>query len=122
MRLHDFCGKLVVLLELYWWCAPCVDTAEEMQAHYQKYKDKGFLPIGLVIEGLDDGPPTQAQLDIFAQTAGITYPLLLDDGGDVVKRYPDDMMDFKHIFFGPGAKLLDDIEYVKEQDIESRLP
>lgn len=122
VRLHDFCGKLVVLLEIYWWCEPCRDTAQEMQTYYEKYKDKGFLPIGLVIEGLSKETPTQAQLQVFADTAGVTYPFLLDGGGGIVKRYPDDMMGFKHIFIGPGAKILDDIDYVTEQDITGRLP
>ena len=71
VRLADFKGKVVLLN--YWatWCGPCKVEIPDLVALQDRYKDKGFVVLGV---SQDDDPET---LRKFASAFKMNYPVLV---------------------------------------------
>ena len=82
--LSDHLGKDVILLD-FWatWCVPCGAEMPELQTIYDQHKDKGFVILGIAM----DGPETVAQVAGYARRYGVTFPVLLDEETKVVGVY-----------------------------------
>lgn len=84
VRLSDYLGKQVVLLD-FWatWCVPCEAALPHIEAMYQKYKDQGFVVLGIAM----DDAKTVAQVPSFAQRYNLSFPVLLDEESKAVQLY-----------------------------------
>lgn len=84
VRLSDYLGKQVVLLD-FWatWCVPCEAALPHIEALYQKYKDRGFVVLGIAM----DDAKTVAQVPSFAQRYNLSFPVLLDEESKAVQLY-----------------------------------
>lgn len=81
VSLNDLKGKAVLINFWATWCYPCREEMDDLQAIYNKYKDKGVVILGVnVREG--KGIVTE-----FANRFNITYPILLDEDGKVSDAY-----------------------------------
>src|SRR5207247_1009810 len=74
VRLGDHLGREVVLLD-FWatFCEPCLAAMPHLDALYRRQKARGFLVLGVSI----DGPETLAQVRATASRLGVTFPVLL---------------------------------------------
>jgi peroxiredoxin len=83
VRLSDFDKN--VLLMSFWatWCTPCLAEQKHLEKLYQKYKSKGFVVLGVSM----DGPETQAKVKPFVQRYNLTYPVVIDQESTIVKLY-----------------------------------
>ncbi len=72
IRLADLKGKVVLLDFFYKSCAPCCAAMPVLQSLHEKYKDKGFMMIG--IDPIDD--PEKDEMADFLAKRGITYTIL----------------------------------------------
>jgi cytochrome c biogenesis protein CcmG, thiol:disulfide interchange protein DsbE len=81
LNLADLKGKGVVLNFWASWCGPCEQEAAELEAAWQKYKDKGVVFVG--VDYLDQDPAAKRYLEKF----NITYPNGPDLASKVSKRY-----------------------------------
>ncbi|HEX5475724.1 MAG TPA: TlpA disulfide reductase family protein [Vicinamibacterales bacterium] len=70
VRLADFKGKVIALNFWATWCGPCKIEIPEFVELYDKYKDKGFVILGVSI----DDPPDA--LRAFAHQYDMRYPIL----------------------------------------------
>ena len=70
--LADMKGKVVLLDFFYKSCAPCCAALPVLQSLHEKYKDKGFVMIG--IDPVDD--PEKVDMSDFFAKRGITYTIL----------------------------------------------
>jgi peroxiredoxin len=84
VRLSEHLGKDVVLID-FWatFCEPCLTAMPHLEALYEKYKDQGFVVLGVAI----DGPDTFAQVRTEVRKLGVTFPILLDQETRVVALY-----------------------------------
>jgi peroxiredoxin len=80
VRLADYKGKVILLNFWATWCGPCKYEIPGFVELYAKYKDQGFVVLGV---STDDTPE---QLRPFAQTYKMNYPVL-------VGRDRDDLID-----------------------------
>lgn len=80
--LSDFRGEPVVISFFATWCAPCRQELPLLQKIYKEYEEKALLNV-LVI---DSGEP-QNKVEAFAEELGLTFPVLLDEEGKVVRDY-----------------------------------
>lgn len=73
VSLSQYRGK-VVLLE-FWatWCPPCKATIPELIAVQNKYRDRGFVVVGVSV---DDDPDLAQKLSKFSKDHGINYSVL----------------------------------------------
>ena len=83
-RLSDHLGKEVILLD-FWatWCEPCLSEMPHLVQMYEENKDKGFLVVGLSM----DGPETVADVPMYAKRHDMTFPVVLDEDSHVVSIY-----------------------------------
>ena len=72
IRLADLKGKVVLLDFFYKSCAPCCAAMPILQSLHDKYKDKGFMMIG--IDPIDD--PVKDEMADFLAKRDITYTIL----------------------------------------------
>ena len=84
MSLGDNFGKNVVLLD-FWatWCVPCEAEMPHLQRIYQRYKDQGFVLLGISM----DGPETVASVAPYVRRMGLAFPVLLDEETQVTNIY-----------------------------------
>ncbi len=73
-------GKVVLVNFWATWCPPCRKEMPDLEALYHRYSDKG-----LVILAISDEDDAKVRGFIHAQK--YTYPILLDPGGAVGKRF-----------------------------------
>jgi len=90
-ELPDLSGKMVSLASLrgqvvilnFWatWCGPCKYEIPHFIKLYNAYKDKGVTILGVSIG------ESKGQVEPFARTKGMTYPVLLDQKSLVPRNY-----------------------------------
>lgn len=84
VRLGDHLGKDVILID-FWatYCDPCLTAMPHLDELYRKYRDQGFVVLGVSI----DGPESAAQVRTEVSKLGVTFPILLDTESEVVALY-----------------------------------
>jgi peroxiredoxin len=73
VALTDYLGSVVLVNMWATWCPPCKAEMPDLQAFYEKYKDDGF-----VIIGINDGEPADL-VEPFVSEYGLTFPVWLDE-------------------------------------------
>lgn len=84
LRLSSFAGHPVVVNFWGTWCPPCRDEIPLLVAFYATHKDSGLVI--LAVNGRDQETSTRAVRE-FATEFRIPFPVLLDEKGNVRKRY-----------------------------------
>lgn len=94
VHLADLKGNVVMLDIFYKGCAPCCAALPFLQSLHEKYKDNGFIMIG--IDPIDD--TVKDEMADFLEKRGITYTVLFAER---------DFSDFYRIEGYPTVLLLD---------------
>lgn len=81
VSLKDFRGKLLLLNFWASWCLPCREEMPAMERLYQKYKDRGFVILGVNLK--DDKKSAVA----FVRELKITFPIAFDPDGEAGRLY-----------------------------------
>lgn len=81
VSLSDYRGDVVLVNLWATWCAPCRAEIPDLEAAYLANKDKGFVVLGVNIE-----EPAETVAP-FVEELNMTYPVLLDENGLVIKTY-----------------------------------
>lgn len=107
-NLSDYQGSVVLVNFWASWCPPCRIEMPDLQQTYARFKDQGFVVLGLNWTKVDDS----TQVEPFVQGLGLTFLILLDPNGDVADNiYPlqglptsviiDTHGTVRHVFIGP---------------------
>ena len=91
VRLSDHRGEVVLVNIWATWCPPCVEEMPSMERIYQKMGGDGFeiMAISIDVEpgGFDlDGNPG-GDIQAFADSLGLTFPILHDPSGAIQQLY-----------------------------------
>lgn len=81
LRLGEQRGQVVMLNFWASWCAPCKQEMPHLNRLHDKYRDTGFVLLGINV----DDDPAKAAAD--AAKLGIRFPVLLDQAKVVSKLY-----------------------------------
>jgi cytochrome c biogenesis protein CcmG, thiol:disulfide interchange protein DsbE len=95
VRLKDLRGKVVLLNFWATWCPPCKAEMPDLNALHRKYgAERDFVVLGV------NDMESAADVAAFAQQEGITFPLLPDPDGRVIK----DLFDVRYL---PTSMIID---------------
>lgn len=81
VSLKDFRGRLLLLNFWASWCVPCREEMPAMERLYQKYREHGFVILGVNVK--DDKKSAIA----FVKELKITFPIAFDPAGEVGLLY-----------------------------------
>ncbi len=81
--LSDFRGQAVLVNLWATWCPPCRAEMPAIEKMYQEYKDQGFIVLAIDMTYQDD----PFAVVPFTKEYGLTFPILLDETGDVASAY-----------------------------------
>jgi peroxiredoxin len=81
VRLAELRGQVVLINFWASWCGPCRQEMPVLDRLHHRYKDAGFTVIGINVEG--EAAPARALVD----KTGVTFPVLIDEGQLISKRY-----------------------------------
>jgi len=84
VRLHDFCGKVVLLTIGAEWCGPCQAKASKLEQLYNNYDPSEFIAIDVLYQDMDYQPATVETAERWADTFGLTVPVLIDPDQSVI--------------------------------------
>ena len=81
VSLAQYAGKPVWLTFGASWCADCRAESTDIEAAYERYRDRGLVVLGVFIdEGASD-------VSSYARRAGLTFPIAVDERSVVADRY-----------------------------------
>ena len=83
VELSDLRGQAVLVNLWATWCPPCRAEMQTIETVYNEYKDQGFVVLAVNMTYQDN------QFDImpFITEQGLTFPVLLDETGDMANAY-----------------------------------
>lgn len=79
LSLSMFRGDVVLINFWTTWCPPCREEMPALQEAYENYRDKGFTVLAVNWTQVDD----PEQVEPFVRELGLTFPILLDERGEV---------------------------------------
>ena len=99
VSMEDYQDASLILINLWEpWCDPCVKEMPGLQALYEKYKDKGFLVLG-IFSDIDN----EASAREVVEYLGITYPIL--HSNDEINAFASNYVPTSYFTDGKGVIL-----------------
>lgn len=85
VTLSDYKGKKVILNFWASWCPPCKAEMPHMQKYYdKKAKEQNFEILAVNLTSEEKG---NRLVEKFLKSYGITFPVPMDESGDIAKNY-----------------------------------
>lgn len=81
VSLWQFHGQVVLFDISTMWCAPCRELAAETQATATAFEEDPFVYLTVLMEDVEGGPPTQEDLNLWADNFQIRSAPVVEDGG-----------------------------------------
>ena len=85
VKLSDYRGKIVILNFWATWCPPCKEEIPQMEKYYKtQAKDEG---VEILAVNLTNSDKDKGYIRDFVKSHEMTFPVLLDENGEVQKQY-----------------------------------
>ncbi|MEW4327196.1 redoxin domain-containing protein [Rossellomorea marisflavi] len=84
VNLSDYRGKKVLLNFWATWCPPCKAEMPHMQEFYELNEDGAIEILAVNLTSVDKG---DKKIQEFVDDYGLTFPIPLDEGGDISELY-----------------------------------
>jgi peroxiredoxin len=86
VRLAELKGDVVLINFWATWCGPCRQEMPLLEKLNQKYRDLGFVMLGINVEADTSG------MQKYLKDVPVTFPILMDGNNSVAKLYGVDGM------------------------------
>ncbi len=86
VKLTDYKGKIVILNFWASWCGPCKVEMPHMQNYYKNKKDAANVEI-IAVNMTSEERGGKKSIEKFVKEYGLTFPILLDNDGNVLDLY-----------------------------------
>lgn len=117
VRLADLKGQVVLVNIWATWCPPCVREIPRLERTYQRYRDQGFVLLGMNTTYQDD----RAKVATFVRDQGISYPILFDMDGTVGRAYASSLMPSSFLIDRAGKIVLVRVGEVDEAQLQEQV-
>jgi peroxiredoxin len=113
VSLKDYRGQVVLINFWATWCAPCRAEIPDLQSTYLARLEDGFAVLGVNAE------ESLAVVQQFMAEVEMTYPVLLDESGEVIQTYranglpmsvlvdPEGVIQVRHVGYLTASQLED---------------
>lgn len=115
--LADYRGQVVLVNLWATWCPPCVREIPRLVRVYERYKDQGFVILGVNTTYQDD----RAKVAAFVRDQGIGYPVLYDTDNRVGKEYTSRLMPTSYLIDRDGKIVEIKVGEVEEGQLSERV-
>ncbi|QPA32722.1 TlpA disulfide reductase family protein [Thermaerobacillus caldiproteolyticus] len=119
IHLSDFRGKPVIVNFWTTWCPPCREEMPAMQKFYQEYKNEVQL-LAVHLTSQDE----RQKVEPFIQKYGITFPVVLDEKGKILKLYNIQTLPTSYLIDSNGVirkKIVGPMTYKQMVEITAKL-
>ena len=104
VKLSDYRGKVVLLNFWRTDCIPCQDETPALQAAYEQLRDEGVEIIGVNLFHNEQSNGVGADgVRQFTTLYGVSYPIALDDQGEVTQDYLVGPIPVSYVIDGNGT-------------------
>jgi peroxiredoxin len=83
IKLSELRGQAVLVNLWATWCPPCRAEMQTIETIYNEYKDQGFVVLAVNMTYQDN----QTDIMPFVTDQGLTFPILLDETGNMANVY-----------------------------------
>ncbi len=99
VRLHDYLGKPILIVFWATWCPYCSDEMDALKDLDAAYQEQGLVLLAV------NGGDSQAQVNDYRISHGLSFPLLLDPDYAVTRQYQAYSIP-SHVFVGVNGRIL----------------
>lgn len=120
VSLSDYCGQVVYIPMGAMWCPACQSSAQAIPAKMAEYGEDDFIALNLMAETARGDAPDEQSLSAWAETYGLTTPVLADTEWQVWDRYWPSHATPKSLLIDREGRLAA-IGWVSDNDISKAL-
>jgi cytochrome c biogenesis protein CcmG/thiol:disulfide interchange protein DsbE len=117
VTLSDLKGKVVLLNLWATWCPPCVRETPRLVRVYDKYRDQGFVILGINTTYQDD----RAKVAQFVRDHNVSYPVLLDMNDEFGQKYGARLLPTSYLVDRTGKIVMTKVGEVDEAQLEEQV-
>ncbi|MHB1654322.1 MAG: peroxiredoxin family protein [Desulfitobacteriaceae bacterium] len=100
IKLSSLRGKKVIVNMWATWCPPCRLEMPDMEKFYAKHKNEG---IEILAVNLTKAEKSREDVPKFVKDFGITFPVLMDEKGEVAQMYEASAIPTSYILDSKGV-------------------
>jgi peroxiredoxin len=115
VSLKDHQGQVVLINFWATWCPPCRAEIPDLQSTYLERREDGFVVFGVNVE------ESRAVVQQFMDEMEMTYPVLLDEGGEVMQMYRANGLPMSVIVDAAGVIRVRHVGFVTASQLEDYL-
>ena len=104
------------LLVNFWalWCEPCKVEMRVLKKLYEKYKDKGFMILGIN----QDSPKSVSKVRSYISSQKINFPVALDPNNQYLQKLNGQSIPYSLLFNGEGEIVYKSVGYLPGDEIK----
>ena len=95
--LESYRGEVVVVNFWATWCAPCRIEMPSFEKLYRRYRSEGVTVLAITLD-----KNSENKIKSFVDEYGLSFPILLDEKGEVERLYPSMTIPFTYIIDRQG--------------------
>jgi len=95
--LESYRGEVVVLNFWATWCAPCRIEMPSFEKLYRRYRSEGVTVLAITLD-----KNSENKIKSFVDEYGLSFPILLDEKGEVERLYPSMTIPFTYVIDRQG--------------------
>jgi peroxiredoxin len=97
VSLDSYHGEVVILNFWATWCAPCRIEMPSFEKLYRRYRSRGVAVLAVTLDKNSENSTKS-----FVDKYGLSFPILLDEKGEVERLYPSMTIPFTYIIDRQG--------------------